>query len=302
MSPKVTIAIPCYNNEKHITAAIESSLAQKYPNKEILIIDDCSTDDSVLLISRLLTSKDRLVVNPENLGIGKNLEKLMKEAKGRYIVYLCADDIFADINVISDVVHQFDKGDPAIGVLGRYYYYFMDGHEGAIGVCRERNILIQSCCPSGMAFRRMDIKSTNKIFIEMPSIVVEYLKKYRWSMLEYDTIGARYHPGGNTGTKSSYYTQSPTQNWIDLLGENYQDFPMFVQLKNRAPHLLWGEICLHVRNNKKVLLSPRFWFYTLTALLVPRFALKKLSNFYRHRISRLSAKIIERSEEMQTKV
>ena len=116
------------------------------------------------------------------------------------------------------------------------------------------------------------------------------------TMIEYDTVAARFHPGGNTGTKETYYTESPTQNWIDLLGK-FQDFPMFIQLKNRAPKLLWREICLHVINDRTVLLSPSFWFYGLISLLVPRPILKKLSNFYRHRIARKHAVIIERPNE-----
>ena len=110
-------------------------------------------------------------------------------------------------------------------------------------------------------------------------------------MLEYDTVAARYHPGGNTGTKTSYYTESPTQNWIDLIGENYQDFPMFIQLKNRAPHLLIGEICLHVRNDKRVFLKYQFWLNALTALLIPGFLLRKVTKWYR---SCQTAQIIER--------
>jgi len=140
----------------------------------------------------------------------------------------------------------------------------------------------------------MDIVGSNKIFVEMPSIVAQYLKQYQWTMLEYDTIAARFHPGGNTGTKKSYYTESPTQNWIDLLGENFRDFPMFIQLKNRAPKFLWREICLHVRNDKRVLLSLKFWGYTIVSLIIPGFILRKFTNFYRNTWGRRNAKIIER--------
>jgi len=133
----------------------------------------------------------------------------------------------------------------------------------------------------------------------MPSIVAQYLNKYRWTMIKYDTVASRFdpRPNGNTGTKKSYYTESPTQNWIDLLGCNYQDFPVFVTLKNRAPHLLWREICLHVRNDRNVLMQGNFWKYALAALLVPSFLLRNLTLFYRHRIVRNTAFIIERKKD-----
>ena len=116
------------------------------------------------------------------------------KAKGKYICYLCQDDVFVNPNVIGDIVSIFDTK-PDIGVIGRYYYFFMDGKKGAIGTCREKNILLQSCCPSGMAFRvKPNMKSTNRIFVEMPTLVADYLHQYRWTMLEYDTVAARFHP------------------------------------------------------------------------------------------------------------
>lgn len=292
---KITVAIPAFNNQDVISEAITSALNQGYPLKEILVCDDCSSDKTAEIARGF---KIKVVVNEHNLGIGKNLEKLMQLCETRFIIYLCADDFLTHPKVLSDIVRVFDTN-PDIGVIGRYYYHFMNGQVGAIGVCRDKNILTSSCCPSGMAFRRNDdVKVTSRIFIEMPSLVAQYLKKYRWTMLEYDVFASRYHPGGNTGTKSSYYTESPTQNWIDLLGQNYQDFPVFITLKNRSPHLLWREICLHVRNDKKVLSNPSFWFYSLTALLCPQVILKKLSVIYRNWIARKSASIIERPSDV----
>ena len=285
------MCIPSHNNHSTISETIQSVLMQEYPLKEIIVCDDSSTDGTPEVVMRF--PEVRLIVNQENLGIGKNIEKLMTECKTRYIIYLCADDVLTHPKVLTDVVRIFDAN-PSIGVIGCFKYYFMDGHKGAIGVCRDKNILTSSCCPSGMAFRKMDIVGTNKIFVEMPSIVAQYLPKYQWTMLEYDTVACRFCPGVNTGTKTSYYKESPTQNWIDLLGENYHDFPVFITLKNRAPKLLWSEICLHIRNDKRVLLNPSFWLYGLTASVLPRAVLKHLTNFYRHRITRKTATIIER--------
>ncbi|RTK93064.1 glycosyltransferase family 2 protein [Candidatus Saccharibacteria bacterium] len=292
---KLTIAIPAYNCEKTIRESVESALSQAYPDKEVLVINDGSTDKTREVLNSI--EDIRVIDNPENMGIGYTLTALIREAKGKYILFLCADDLFTSPLVATDVVHQFNMGDPMIGVIGRYYYFFMNGQEGAIGVCRDRNILTSSCCPSGMAFRKMkddQLDYTNDIFIEMPYIVAQYLQDWKWTMLEYDTIAARFHPGGNTGTKTSYYTQSPTKNWYDLVGRDFRDFPMFIQLKNRAPKLLWEEICLVVKNDRNVLLSLAFWFYSLTALLLPGAVLRHLSCFYRHRIARIFASVIER--------
>ena len=257
-------------------------------------MDDFSTDKTVSIAKKYPV---RVVVNENNLGIGLNLAKGMEEARGKYILYLCADDYLFNSKVASDVCKVFDaKG--TIGVIGRYYFFFMDGKPGAIGVHRDKRILISSCCPSGMAFRKMEIVGENKIFCEMPLIVKQYiLKGWEWTMLEYDTVASRYKPGENTGTKTSYYTQSVWQNWVDLVGKDFEYFPMFVMLKNRAPKMLWGDICLAVRLNKKRLLKLSFWIYTLIALLVPRFLLKRMSIIYRNKIGRLNANIIKRGND-----
>jgi len=292
--PKLTICIPAYNSERTLAESIESALEQNYPDKEVLVIDDGSTD-ATAQVARLYDV--RLILNEKNEGIGLTLAKLMKEAQGKYVIYLCADDVFTDKRFAGDVVHQFDTGDSDIGVLGRYFYFFRDGYPGAIGVSRDENILTQSCCPSGMAFRKMEVEGTNKIFVEMPYIVSQYLKMWRWSMFKWDVVAARFHPGGNTGTKKSYYTESPFMNWLELLGQPLRFNEGFIQLKNRAPHLLWQEIRLTVKHDPDVLKIINFWLYALVALLVPSFILRHLTSFYRHRINRNLVKIIMRGEK-----
>ena len=117
---------------------------------------------------------------------------------------------------------------------------------------------------------------------------------WRWTMFEYDTIRARIHPGGNTGTKTSYYTESPIKNWTDLVGKDFKFNQGFVQLRNRAPKILLREIYLSVKINPWILADPGFWFYASIAVIFPGWILRPLSDFYRHYITRRSCRIIER--------
>lgn len=290
MQTKLTIAIPAFNSSKTIRESIESALAQNYPLKEVLIIDDASTDNTVEICKEYPV---RVIKNEYNLGIGLNLASLMDEAYGRYIVYLCSDDIFANKRVCSDIVKIFDTRSD-IGVIGRYYYQFMDGHKGAVMVERSKNIFLSSINPSGMAFRKRDVFGVNKIFLEMPLIVKQYLQFTRWTMLEYDTVAVRIHPSGNTGCKSSYYVESPVQVFHDFFGKDFKYHLGLIQIKNRAPKLLWREIWLTVKLNQKNLLDPQFYFCAIIAAIVPGFILRHLSDFWRHRINRNFVSIIER--------
>lgn len=295
MKNKITIGIPTHNSSKTIKETIESALSQEYPAKEILIIDDASTDNTVEIIKQY--PQIRLIQNEVNLGIGKNLVKLLDNCSTRYIMYLSSDDLITHPKVVSDIVRIFDKN-TEIGIIGRYYYFFMHNCPGAIGTCRDMNILTSSCNPSGMALRKVPgIVASNKIFVEMPSIVAQYLKDWRWTLIPYDTIAARFMPGNNTGTKKEYYTESPWQNWVDLTGDTkWQDFPSFIMLKNRAPKMLWPEIKLALKLNKKILYSSSFWFHAIIAVITPRFILRHITNFYRNKITRIFAKVIERNE------
>jgi len=292
MKPKLTIAIPVYNSEKTIACSLKSALSQAYPLKEILVIDDNSTDRTVEIVKQFPV---RLIENITNIGIGEQLAKLMEKAHGKYIVYLCGDDQFTNPYVSHDIVSIFD-GTPDIGIIGRHYYQYMDGHEGAIMVCRDKNILTSSCNPSGMAFRKMEVAPNNDIFIEMPSIVAQYLPLWRWSMLEYDTIKARIHPGGNTGTKTSYYQGSQIENWVSMVGKDFRFNMGFVQIKNRAAHLLWQEIKAAWTLTPGVRKEPAFYFWVAVAVFVPATILRPLANFYRHRITRHFNTIIKRED------
>lgn len=294
MQTKLSILIPSHNNAKTIKESIESALAQEYPHKEIIVIDDCSQDDTVKIAMQFPV---KVVVNTTNLGIGKNLAKAMDEANGKYVLYLCGDDVFTNSMIASDVVKIFDTR-PDIGVVGRYYYQFLDGYPGAVMLERSDNILLSSINPSGMAFRKRDIVGDNTIFLEMPKIVAQYLQFTRWTMLEYDTVAVRLNPTVNTGCQSSYYSQSPIQVLTEFYGKDFKYHFLFIQLKNRAPKILWREICLAVKINPNNLKETMFWFSAITAVLIPRSMLIPLSRFYRHRITRRYCEVIQRPSEV----
>ncbi len=91
--PLVSICIPSYNNEDFIIATLESVLQQTYSNFEILITDDCSKDKTVAVIKKISDPRIRVIENERNLGIGRNWQKALSEATGKYVKLLCGDDI-----------------------------------------------------------------------------------------------------------------------------------------------------------------------------------------------------------------
>lgn len=96
MSNLVSIIMPSYNSANTIKASIESVLAQTYNNWELLISDDCSTDNTYELLKGYASLDKRIKVNrlPSNGGAGTARNDAIKRSKGRYIAFLDSDDIW----------------------------------------------------------------------------------------------------------------------------------------------------------------------------------------------------------------
>jgi glycosyltransferase involved in cell wall biosynthesis len=95
MHPTVSILTTVYNREKYIAECIESVLVSTYHDWEMIIVDDCSTDNS-LAIAREYKKKDariKVFVNPTNLGDYPNRNRAASLATGKYLKYLDSDDL-----------------------------------------------------------------------------------------------------------------------------------------------------------------------------------------------------------------
>lgn len=89
----VSIITPLYNSEKYIGQTIESVLKQTYKNWEMLIVDDCSTDNSKEVVAKYLTDpRIRYFCMDVNSGGARARNKALENAKGRFIAFLDADD------------------------------------------------------------------------------------------------------------------------------------------------------------------------------------------------------------------
>lgn len=93
--PQVTVILPVYNAEKYVYDAIESILKQTFTDFELLIFNDCSTDASRNIILSFQDSRIRLIDSPVNTGYVKHLNEGLKQAQGKYIARMDADDIAA---------------------------------------------------------------------------------------------------------------------------------------------------------------------------------------------------------------
>lgn len=91
--PDVSVLMPVYNGEKFISESIESVLNQTFRNFELIIIDDCSEDQSAHIIKQYDDRRIKYFRNEKNLGQTLSLNKGIKLAKGNYIARIDQDDI-----------------------------------------------------------------------------------------------------------------------------------------------------------------------------------------------------------------
>ncbi|WP_142784459.1 glycosyltransferase family 2 protein [Changchengzhania lutea] len=96
MNPLVSIIIPTYNSEVFISETIHSVLNQTYSEWELLIVDDGSDDNTVDIIKEFqkLNSNIKLLINERNQGAAISRNKAINDAKGDYIAFLDADDLW----------------------------------------------------------------------------------------------------------------------------------------------------------------------------------------------------------------
>jgi glycosyltransferase involved in cell wall biosynthesis len=92
MGPLVSILIPAYNAERWLADTIRSALAQTWPYKEIIVVDDGSRDET-LSVARQFTSSDVSVVTQANLGASAARNHALSLSHGDYIQWLDADDL-----------------------------------------------------------------------------------------------------------------------------------------------------------------------------------------------------------------
>lgn len=92
--PKISVLLPAYNHENYIEETIESVLNQTFSDFELLISDDCSTDQTVQLIKGFSDKRITGVYFEENRGTVRSLNHLLNLAKGEYIAVIGSDDVW----------------------------------------------------------------------------------------------------------------------------------------------------------------------------------------------------------------
>jgi glycosyltransferase involved in cell wall biosynthesis len=144
---KVSVLIPSYNCARYLPEAIESVLGQDFRDFELLIVDDCSADDSLGIIKHYaaLDSRIRVQANPVNLGAVQNWNCCLAQANGDYVKFLCCDDTLVCPNALGKMVEMLDTSPTA--TLAASARIIIDEHSKLLRVRRfmEKPGLYKGC-------------------------------------------------------------------------------------------------------------------------------------------------------------
>ena len=107
---EVSVIMPTYNCGRFIAESIRSVLAQTYTNWELIIVDDCSTDNTKEIVRGFDDARIRFLQNEQNEGAAVTRNKALRAAKGQYIAFLDSDDLWAPDKLARQIAFMEQHG------------------------------------------------------------------------------------------------------------------------------------------------------------------------------------------------
>jgi len=128
--PLISIGVPVHNEERFIAETLKCILSQDYPNVEIILSDNHSTDGT-LDISRTILSpckNAQVLFNAENEGATRNFQRVLDMSSGKYFMWASGHDLWA-VNYLSRTVEALEKNPSAVLAFGTSQWIDEEGRE-----------------------------------------------------------------------------------------------------------------------------------------------------------------------------
>ena len=198
----VSIIITNYNYSKYLNRSIRNAFVQKYPEHqyEIIVVDDSSTDWSREIIESYGNTINPICLN-ENVGLAKARNIGIKAAKGRYIMFLDADD-YLNRNIIY-VEALFLEMNPTWDAVA-CDYYILDDNEEITG----RDSCVENPIACGIMFKKEHLVSIGMYdesfrIWEEKDLRIRFLNKFKMHHIELPLYRYRRHENNLTNDKDT---------------------------------------------------------------------------------------------------
>lgn len=217
--PRVSIICLCYNHERFLKEALDSALAQTYPNLELIVVDDSSTDNSPTIISEYCSQfpQIRYISTGQNVGNTKAFNIGWRASEGEFIIDFATDDVLLPDRVMKQVNH-FLALDKSYGVVysdaayiddqSRFLYLHSQKYKPATDGNVFREVLKRYfICPPTMMLRREVLEQLNgydeALAYEDFDFWVRSARNWNYSYLPEVTTKRRLH---HNSLSVQYYT------------------------------------------------------------------------------------------------
>lgn len=110
MGDLVSIVMPSYNTAGFIEQTINSVIKQTYDNWELIIVDDCSTDNTDAVVQKINDRRIKYIKNDKNSGAAISRNRALREAQGRWIAFLDSDDLWEPDKLQKQISFMNDNG------------------------------------------------------------------------------------------------------------------------------------------------------------------------------------------------
>lgn len=303
--PFFSIVIPTYNRAKFLNAAIATTLQQTYKDFELIISNNCSTDNTREVVKSFKDKRIRYYENKINIGGEPNMKKVMSYARGKYIFTLGDDDFILYENTLERIKKMLDKKHYGFIRLNLIEKKFIgEGLRKSI-ITFENNIEIDKNTPPAKMmnlfrhiaaghFAGLVIKNYDNLandFLTFPEMAwVKILYKNTKENGAYFTADLYMIITWSQGDILSHYTLKNNR----MMVEEYTDFVLSILPKEEKRNymlnfysnfvILQPVIKLYANNNtlitfdkRLLMVEPRlkqnilFWIAFTTALITPRF-------------------------------
>lgn len=317
--PSFSVCIPTYNKSPLLREAIGSVLAQDFKDFELVVVDDCSPDDTGAVVASFDDPRIRYVRNEVNLGLAGNLQRCADLSQSELLYLLCQDDILLE-GALRKAHEPFRDDD--VGIVTRPYYWFendvtvptraipppdrysdttlgiLDGSDAVAALFRSAGQI------SGLAFRRRDlcVRFHDDIFVTHIRPFADILRTRKAVFLHDYTVAARTE-SSMTRSRPEIYDKSPTRQWIDMFESVYAE-PKFAAVRKQGIDFICGtnyeglvqiattasrrsaarEIRILARGRPRNLLNPEFWAYSVGTMALPPRFLRFLADQYKYRV------------------
>lgn len=258
---KVSIVLPVYNGADHIADSINSIINQTYQNWELIVVNDCSTDNT-LEICNELSEKDRrirVITNEKNLKLPNTLNVGFEAATGDYYTWTSDDNMYK-ANAIETMVNTLNQNKEAVMVYADYTNIDADGNVLGEGKLQESQFIVTgNVCGACFLYTAEVAKKVGRYDANL-FLAEDYdywIRIYRCGRMIHITDNLylyRRHAGSLTETKKASIQEQTykaiEKNFLPLYADakrNHLSYGFFDQMLSRGQ--------AHLEETKELLLS-----------------------------------------------